>query len=67
MVKLGHADFRTTQRYVNLAGVVLADEAAALEARMNGGAVESSTDPVSPKRISDDLPALSEAESISAD
>lgn len=51
MVKLGHADFRTTQRYVNLAGVVFADEAAALEARMNEGAVESSTDPVSPERI----------------
>jgi integrase len=65
MVKLGHADFRTTQRYVNLAGVVFADEADALEARMNGGAVESSTDPVSPARISDDLPALGEAESLS--
>ena len=34
MVKLGHADFRTTQRYVNLAGVVFADDAAALEVRM---------------------------------
>ena len=67
MVKLGHADFRTTQRYVNLAGVVFADEAAALEARMNGGAVEPSTNPVSPERTSDDFPTLSEAESLSAD
>jgi integrase len=40
--KLGHSDYRTTQRYVNLAGVVFADEAAALERRMLG--VESSTD-----------------------
>jgi hypothetical protein len=42
MVKLGHTDFRTTQRYVNLAGVVFADEAAAVERRMNGSAVEGS-------------------------
>jgi len=45
--KLGHRDFRVTQRYVNLAGVVFADEAAALEARMLGtgaSSVESSTD-----------------------
>jgi hypothetical protein len=62
MAKLGHADFRTTQRYVNLAGVVFAEEAAALERRMNGGAVASSTDPASPERISDDLSALNEAE-----
>jgi hypothetical protein len=50
-----------------LAGVVFADEAAALEARMNGGVVESSTNPVSPERMSDDPPALNEAESLSAD
>jgi hypothetical protein len=32
MVKLGHADFRTSQRYVNLAGVVVfAETAVALE------------------------------------
>jgi integrase len=67
MVKLGHADFRTTQRYVNLAGVVFAEEAAALEARMNGGAVESSTNPVYPERTSDELRALNEAESLPAD
>jgi len=62
MVKLGHADFRTTQRYVNLAGVVFADEAAALEARMNGAAVESSTDLASPEGTSADLMPLGEAE-----
>jgi integrase len=62
MVKLGHADFRTTQRYVNLAGVVFADEAAALERRMNGEPVESSTGLTAPERISDHLAALSEAE-----
>ncbi len=42
-VKLGHSDFRVTQRYVNLAGVVFAEEAEALEARLLG-AVEPSTD-----------------------
>ena len=66
MLKLGHADFRTTQRYVNLAGVVFADEAAALEARMNG-TVEISTHLASPERTSDDLPALTEVEALSAD
>jgi integrase len=41
--KLGHTDHSVTLRYVNLAGVVFADEAAALERRLFG-AVESSTD-----------------------
>jgi hypothetical protein len=67
MVKLGHADFRTSQHYVNLAGVVFADEAAALDVRMNGSAVESSTNPVYPERTSDELLALGEGESLSAD
>jgi hypothetical protein len=62
MVKLGHADFRTTQRYVNLAGVVFADEAAALEARMNGSAVESSTDLASPEGTWADLTPLGDTE-----
>lgn len=62
MVTLGHADFRATQRYVNLAGVVFADEAAALEARMNGTAVEGSTDLASPEGTSADLASLDEAE-----
>ena len=62
MVKLGRADFRTTQRYVNLAGVVFPDEEAALEARMNGSAVESSTDPAAPESTSADVTPLGEAE-----
>jgi hypothetical protein len=45
-----------------LAGVVFADEAAALERRMNGGAVESSTGLRAPERTSEHLAALSEAE-----
>jgi integrase len=66
-IKLGHANFSTTQRYVNLAGVVFADEAAALEQRMNGGAVESSTDLGEPESTSRHPAALSEAESHAAD
>jgi hypothetical protein len=41
--KLGHSDFRTTQRYINLAGKVFADEAEALERRLMG--VEPSYQP----------------------
>jgi hypothetical protein len=67
MVKLGHTDFRTTQRYVNLAGVVFADEAAALERRMNGSAVESSTDLSEPESTSEYSASLSEAVYTSAD
>jgi integrase len=40
--ELGHSDYRTTQRYVNLAGTVFADEAAALERRLLGAPVEDS-------------------------
>jgi integrase len=57
---LGHADFATTQRYINLAGVVFRDEAAALEQRLLG--VELSTHLSESQRISHDLAALSEAE-----
>jgi integrase len=47
MTKAGHANMATTKRYLNLAGVVFADEAAALEDRLLGGGVstESSTRP----------------------
>lgn len=51
--KLGHTNFRVTQRYVNLAGVVFADEAEALEARLLG-AVESSTDLSEPQITSEE-------------
>ena len=36
MAKAGHADMRTTKRYLHLAGVVFRDEAAALERRLLG-------------------------------
>jgi integrase len=39
--KLGHTNFRVTQRYVNLAGVVFADEAEALEQRLLGSPISS--------------------------
>jgi hypothetical protein len=46
--ELGHSDYSTTQRYVDLAGTVFADEAVLLERRMLG-AVESSTVPSEPE------------------
>jgi integrase/recombinase XerD len=64
--KLGHADFRVTQRYVNLAGVVFADEAEALEARLLG-AVEPSTDLSEPEATLQTETAWNQAESVSAD
>lgn len=63
---LGHTDHRVTQRYVNLAGVVFADEAAALERRMLG-AVESSTELSEPERTEGDDSAWNQAETASAD
>jgi integrase/recombinase XerC len=44
MAKAGHANMATTQRYLHLAGVVFRDEADALERRLLGKPVESSTD-----------------------
>jgi hypothetical protein len=46
----------------SVARVVFADKAAALEARMNGSTVESSTDMTSPESTSADLTPLGEAE-----
>jgi hypothetical protein len=46
--ELGHSDYSTTQRYVDLAGTVFADEAVLLERRLLG-AVESSTVPSEPE------------------
>jgi hypothetical protein len=43
MQKYGWADPRVAQRYINLAGVVFADEADALERRILGLPVEGST------------------------
>lgn len=45
--KLGHSNFRTTERYINLAGVVFHDEAEALEQRLFGVGIP--TDPSAPK------------------
>jgi integrase len=42
MTKAGHANMATTKRYLRLAGVVLPDEAEALERRLLGGPVENS-------------------------
>ena len=43
--RAGHADFSTTQRYINLAGVVFRDEAVRAEARILGPWVpDSGTD-----------------------
>jgi hypothetical protein len=39
MTKAGHESIATTRRYLRLAGVVFADETAALERRMLGGLV----------------------------
>ena len=44
MTKAGHASMATTRRYLRLAGVVFADEAAALERRMLGLVPETGTD-----------------------
>jgi integrase len=57
--KLGHRDFRVTQRYVNLAGVVFADEAEALEQRLLGSP-ESSELGVSNPLGERDVPRKSE-------
>jgi integrase len=44
MTKAGHASMATTRRYLRLAGVVFADEAAALERRMLGLVPNSGTE-----------------------
>jgi hypothetical protein len=41
--RAGHANFSTTQRYIDLAGVVFHEEAEELERRMLGLSTESST------------------------
>ncbi len=43
MTKAGHASMSTTKRYLKLAGAVFPDEAAALEARILGGASPRAT------------------------
>lgn len=43
MTKAGHASFKTTQRYLHLAGVVFREEAARLEEKVLGGSAPGQT------------------------
>ena len=52
--RAGHANFSTTQRYIDLAGVVFHEEAEALEERMLGLSTASSTRLAEPELISGD-------------
>jgi integrase len=51
MATAGHRSMATTKQYLHLAGVVFPDEAAALEQRLLGGRVESSTHLRSPEPL----------------
>jgi integrase len=59
--RAGHASFATTQRYIDLAGVVFHDEAAALEERMLGLSTELSTRLTASQDTSDDAASLESA------
>ena len=48
MTKAGHADLRTTKRYMHLAGVVFRDEAERLEQRLLGGRKFYPSEQISP-------------------
>jgi integrase len=50
MTRAGHRSMSTTKGYLHLAGVVFRDEADALERRLLGSPVESSTDLTEPQR-----------------
>lgn len=71
--KAGHASFKTTERYIHLAGVVFRDEAQKLEERVLGGALSTatfyqpSTNLSESEGIEDDRAALRSAESSAAD
>jgi integrase len=52
MARAGHRNMATTNQDLHLAGVVFRDEAAALERRLLGTAVESSTDLSEPEPMS---------------
>jgi integrase len=71
MTKAGHASFKTTQRYLHLAGVVFREEAARLEEKVLGGSApdklstkpswtfyQSSTDLSSPEATEQDPPPV---------
>jgi integrase len=59
--RAGHANFSTTQRYIDLAGVVFHEEAEELERRMLGLSTESSTRLASPEPTSDNAASLNDA------
>jgi integrase len=59
--RAGHANFATTQRYIDLAGVVFHEEAAALAERMLGLSTASSTRLAAPQPTSDDAAPLNGA------
>lgn len=62
MTKAGHADMRTTKRYLHLAGVVFREEAERLEQRLLGGtSTGSSTDLSALERIERDPVARNRA------
>jgi hypothetical protein len=69
MRKAGHADMRTTQRYLHLAGVVFRDEADTLERRLLGTklSTELSTDLSASQRIERYENGLNKPDSASAD
>jgi integrase len=56
--RAGHANFATTQRYIDLAGIVFHEEAAALEERMLGSSTASSTRLTAPQPLSGDVAPL---------
>ena len=66
MAKAGHANMRTTQTYLHLAGVVFRDEAERLEVRLLSAEVStpSSTRPSEPERTSDDLTRVVKPEAV---
>jgi integrase len=57
----GHANFSTTQRYIDLVGVVFHEEAEALEQRMLGLSTNPSTRLSEPRPLSDDAASLNDA------
>jgi integrase len=66
MAKAGHANMRTTQTYLHLAGVVFRDEAARLENRLLAAelSTEVSTRLSEPEPTSDDLSRMGKPETV---
>jgi len=66
MAKAGHANMRTTQTYLHLAGVVFRDEAERLEVRLLSAelSTQSSTRLSEPEPTSDDLARVGKPEAV---